>query len=106
MKFICLVVKAALTGMLIAPAFTCAQSSLPTTYDVSTIKPAPSGKEGMMLNWGNSELKAENVTLEWMMTSAFHARMDQISGEPTWAKVSTSTSQPNLQRVITPPWRR
>lgn len=39
-----------------------------------------------MLNWGNSELKAENVTLEWMMTNAFHARMDQISGEPTWVK--------------------
>lgn len=68
------------------PCFVPAQTSTPATYDVSTVKPSPPGKDGMMLNWGHGELKAENVTLAWIMTSAFHARLDQISGEPAWAK--------------------
>ncbi len=82
----CLIVNAVLAGMLVATVPTHAQSVVPPAYDVSTVKPAPPGKNGMMLNWGDAELKAENVTLEWMMTSAFHARTDQISGEPNWAK--------------------
>jgi uncharacterized protein (TIGR03435 family) len=63
-----------------------AQTAVPTTYDVSTVKPASSKDNGMMLNWRNGELKAENVTLQFIMTAAFHARPDQISGLPAWAK--------------------
>ncbi len=39
-----------------------------------------------MLAWDHPQLKADNVTLEWLMTNAFHARSDQISHEPNWAK--------------------
>ena len=56
------------------------------TYDVSTVKPAKPGQMGMMLDWGNAELNAKNVTLAWIMTSAFHACTDQISGLPSWTK--------------------
>lgn len=63
-----------------------AQTAMPATYDVSTVRAAGPGEVGMMLNWRNGELKAQNVSLAWLMTSAFHARSDQISGEPSWAK--------------------
>ncbi len=63
-----------------------AQSPASTTYDISTVKPAASGNGGMMLDWDHPQLKAQNVTLEWMLTNAFHARTDQISGSPSWAK--------------------
>ena len=63
-----------------------AQSSAPTTYDVSTIKPSAPEKSGFMLNWGRAELKADNVTPAWLITNAFHARKDQVSGAPDWAQ--------------------
>ena len=40
----------------------------------------------MMLNWAHAQLKAENVTPAWIMTSAFAARKDQITGVPDWAE--------------------
>ncbi len=57
-----------------------------TTYDVSTIKQAKPGENGMMLNWAHAELKAKNVPVAWIMTSALHARADQITALPSWAK--------------------
>ncbi len=57
-----------------------------STYDVSTVKPAAPGENGMMLNWSHAELNAKNVTLAWIMTSALHARFDQIEALPSWAK--------------------
>ena len=56
------------------------------TYDVSTVKPAKPGQSGMMLDWDHAELNAKNVTLVWLMTTAFHARTDQITDLPSWAK--------------------
>ncbi len=63
-----------------------AQSDVPATYDVSTVKPAPPDKKGMGLSFGHAQLKADNITLAWILQSAFHARKDQISGAPDWAK--------------------
>ena len=63
-----------------------AQDSAPATYDVSTVKPSPPDKTNMMLNWAHAELKAENVTPAWILTAAFHARKDQITGAPGWAQ--------------------
>lgn len=78
--------SAVLAGVLILIASAPAQSSVPTTYDVSTVRPSAPGNQGMSINFGSAGLKADNVTLEWIMTSAFHARVDQISGAPAWAK--------------------
>lgn len=63
-----------------------AQSSIATSYDVSTVKPAAAGQQGMSINWRGNALEAKNVTVQWLLTNAFHARMDQISGFPDWAK--------------------
>lgn len=76
-----------LTGTLFANTQVRAQASVPTTYDVSTVKAvAGPAKGGMGLNWRNGALKADNVTLGWLLTVAFHARADQVSGAPSWAK--------------------
>jgi uncharacterized protein (TIGR03435 family) len=56
-----------------------------STYDVSTVKPAKPGETGMMLNWAHTTMSAKNVTLGWILTSAFHARKDQIADVPGWA---------------------
>ena len=68
------------------PAVMCAQDGVPTTYDVSTVKLASTEETGMMLNFGDAKLEAKNVTLAWILQSAFGARKDQISGTPDWAK--------------------
>jgi uncharacterized protein (TIGR03435 family) len=75
----------ALLGLGVSP-LALTQTPPPATYDVSTVKPSASKDDAMMLNWAKDHLKADNVTLAWMLTSAFHARRDQISGEPAWAK--------------------
>ena len=75
-----------LFAMLARSAGAHAQAAVPSAYDVSTVKPAAVGNEGMGLNWRDAQLKAENVTLEWILTSAFHARKDQITGAPGWAR--------------------
>lgn len=72
-------------GWIAATAHGNAQTAAPGTYDVSTVRPAPPGQNFMRLNWNGSQLKADNVMIEWMLMSAFHARKDQISGEPDWA---------------------
>lgn len=63
-----------------------AQSNVPTTYDVSTVKLSTRTGNGMMLNWSHAQLKAENVTVSWILTAAFDVRRDQLSGQPDWAK--------------------
>ena len=60
MRLHTLVTAAIGTLSVTAPAHT--QISAPTTYDVSTVKPAAPGKAGMMLDWDHPELKAENAT--------------------------------------------
>lgn len=61
------------------------QSAAPLTYDVSTVKPSVKGGNGMSLNWGHGQLKADNVTLTWILTAAFDIRPDQLTGQPDWA---------------------
>lgn len=63
-----------------------AQVSASATYDVSTVKPSMKTDDSMMLDWRRAQLKADNVTLVWMMTAAFNIRRDQLSGQPEWAK--------------------
>lgn len=77
-----LVVSAAL---LFVSAQAPAQGAVPATYDVSTVKPAAPNNGSMSLNWDDAQLKAENITLDWMLTNVLHARRDQISGIPSWA---------------------
>jgi uncharacterized protein (TIGR03435 family) len=96
-------------GMLVMAATAHAQINMPATYDVSTVKPAAPGNRDMRVNWADAELKADNVTLEWMMGNVFHARTDQISGVPSWAKNKhfdiraklTDTSQATLEKMTT-----
>ena len=63
-----------------------AQNNVPATYDVSTVKPSTKADDGMMLDWRNAQLKANNVTVSWILTVAFDIRRDQLSGQPDWAK--------------------
>ena len=79
-------VTALAAGIFATGIFAHAQNTAPVTYDVSTVKPSAPGDSNMMLNWGHAELKARNITLTWIMTTAFHARKDQINGEPAWAE--------------------
>jgi len=62
-----------------------AQSSASMSYDVSTVKLARQGSIVSNINWGRDELKVDNTTLLSLMANAFHARPDQISGQPSWA---------------------
>ncbi len=80
------VVSVLSAGLLSAVLGVHAQNATPLTYDVSTVKPAAPNNGSMMLNYGNAELKAENITLAWILQSAFHARKDQISATPDWAR--------------------
>lgn len=75
-----------LAGSLFSAMCGHAQATAPATYDVSTVKPSAPGKTAMRLNFGHAELTADNITLAWILQSAFHARKDQISGTPDWAK--------------------
>lgn len=83
-RFVALTVLAAAGITTSATAY--AQNALSATYDVSTIKPSVKVGDGMMLDWRNAQLKADNVTLMWMLTAAFDIRRDQLSGQPDWAK--------------------
>jgi hypothetical protein len=89
--------------LLLSTCFACSASCLATviatvacadaraTYDVSTVKPAKAGQNGMMLDWAHAEPNARNVTLAWIMTSAFHARTDQITDLPRrWISIALS----------------
>lgn len=40
----------------------------------------------MGLSWRFAALQATNVTLQWILNSAFHARQDQVLDLPNWAK--------------------
>ena len=62
-----------------------AQNAAPTSYDVSTVKLARPGPLNSNIRWGAHVLKVENTTLLSLMANAFHARPDQISGQPPWA---------------------
>lgn len=73
-------------GSLAPLSTTHAQGTVPATFDVSTVKPSAAGDGSMGVNWGNGALKAENVTLGWILPGALRARPDQLSGLPTWAK--------------------
>ena len=86
MKSLHSIVLAAVAGALSMTPCAIAQTAAPATYDVSTIKPAPQGKTSMMLDWSHAQLKADNTLVELLMTVAFHARKDQIIGEPGWVR--------------------
>lgn len=63
-----------------------AQSKPPTMYDVSTVKPSTKTDNGWSVNWNHGQLKADNITLTWVLTAAFDIREDQLTGLASWAK--------------------
>ncbi len=63
-----------------------AQSKPPTMYDVSTVKPSTKTDNSWGVNWNHGQLKADNITLSWILTAAFDIREDQLTGQPNWAK--------------------
>lgn len=82
----CLIAQIFLAVCMTAGIMAHAQTDAPATYDVSTVKPSVKTGDGMGLNWSHAQLKADNVTVSWILTAAFDIRRDQLSGQPDWAK--------------------
>ena len=55
------------------------------TYDVSVIKPHPSGNGGMSLGSDEDSFNAVNVTLRLLIENAYGIRAELIYGLPQWA---------------------
>jgi uncharacterized protein (TIGR03435 family) len=55
------------------------------TYDVSVIKPHPSGNGGMSLGSDENSFNAVNVTLRLLIENAYGIRAELIYGLPQWA---------------------
>ena len=54
-------------------------------YDVISVKPNKTGTGSMSINTGDATMRAENVSLKMLLTTAYDIRDSLISGLPAWA---------------------
>jgi uncharacterized protein (TIGR03435 family) len=73
-------------------------------YEVSVIKPHPSGNDGSSIGTRDNSFTAVNVSLRTLISNAFDIRPDLISGLPQWAEdahydLTAKTLDPNLDAL-------
>ncbi len=69
-------------------------------FEVASIKPSPPDARGMSISTDPGRFDAHNVTLKFLVQSAYRAQEYQVSGGPKWVNSTAMRSwRPCRQRA-------
>jgi len=82
-------------------------------FDVISVKPHKSGEDLMSIHWGQTDYRAENLTLKSMIANVYNVKVWLVFGMPSWAEsmhwdINAKVSAPDVKIMekLTPDQRR
>lgn len=82
-------------------------------FDIISVKPHKPGDDMMMMHWGQTDYKAENLTLKNMISNVYGVKSWLVFGLPPWAEsshwdIDAKVSEPDMKVMekLTPDQRR
>ena len=76
----------ALMASMLLPSLSFAQGTVPTHFDVISVKPHRPGDTSMIWRWSSSGFQVTNMKLLYLLTSSYNVQPFLVFGLPPWAE--------------------